>query len=244
MSNPQPPEFPPRFLEALNRVTAKRPKTVIDHILKHGFITTEDLKNTYGYNHPPRAARDVREEGIPLEMFRVQGGDGRSIAAYKFGDLSKIERNKLGGRQVFSKQIRKSLYEKQQGRCGICHQQYEERYLQVDHRVPYEVAGDSAPGESDLSDFLLICASCQRGKSWTCEHCTNWQGKKDLDLCRSCYWSSPEGYAHIALEAARREVLIWRGVDVKRYERIAKEALKMKLPVAEFIRLKVSGEKA
>jgi hypothetical protein len=44
---------------------------VIDHILQYGFITTEDLENTYGYNHPPRAARDVREAGIPLETFKV-----------------------------------------------------------------------------------------------------------------------------------------------------------------------------
>lgn len=178
-------------------------------------------------------------------MFRIQGGDGRSIAAYKFADLSKIEQFKLGGRQVFSKQIRKSLYEMQDGRCGICYQHYEERYLQVDHPVPYEVAGDSAcADESNLSAFLLICASCQRSKSWTCEHCANWQGKKNVDLCRSCYWASPQSYAHIALEAIRREVLIWKGVDVKQYERIAKEARKAKLPVAEYIRLKVSSEKA
>ena len=46
------------FLDLLKSVTAKRPKTVIDHILQYGFITTEDLKNKYGYNHPPRAVRD------------------------------------------------------------------------------------------------------------------------------------------------------------------------------------------
>lgn len=45
-------------------VTAKRPRTVIDHILKHGYVTTEELKEQYGYDHPPRAARDVREQGI------------------------------------------------------------------------------------------------------------------------------------------------------------------------------------
>ncbi|WP_369334486.1 helix-turn-helix domain-containing protein [Candidatus Thiosymbion oneisti] len=51
----------------LESVEAKRPKTVIDHILKHGQITTEELKDTYGYNHPPRATRDVREQGIPIK---------------------------------------------------------------------------------------------------------------------------------------------------------------------------------
>jgi hypothetical protein len=57
-------EYSKEFIELLKSVVAKRPKTVIDHILKHGFITTENLKNLYGYNHPPRAVRDVKEHGI------------------------------------------------------------------------------------------------------------------------------------------------------------------------------------
>lgn len=89
---------PDDFLELCRSVTAKRPKAVIDHILQHGFITTEELKKTYGYNHPPRAARDVRENGIPLETFRVTGSDGRKIAAYRFGDVSKVRFTRLSGR--------------------------------------------------------------------------------------------------------------------------------------------------
>jgi len=95
-------KYSPEFLLVLRGVSAKRPKTVIDHILKHGQITTEELRNVYGYNHPPRAIRDVREHGIPLEMFRVTGSDGRVIAAYKFGDPSKIRATQLSGRTVFS----------------------------------------------------------------------------------------------------------------------------------------------
>ncbi len=86
-------DLPKDFLDRLKAVTSKRPKTVIDHILKHGFITTEELESKYGYNHPPRAARDVREEGIPLETFRVKNAEGRTIAAYRFGDVTKIRRD-------------------------------------------------------------------------------------------------------------------------------------------------------
>lgn len=57
-------ELPPEFIARCEAVTAKRPRTVIDHILTHGYVTTEELKEQYGYNHPPRAARDVREQGI------------------------------------------------------------------------------------------------------------------------------------------------------------------------------------
>ena len=59
--------YPKEFLEYVQSITNKRAKVVIDHILAYGFITTADLENTYGYNHPPRAARDVREAGIPHE---------------------------------------------------------------------------------------------------------------------------------------------------------------------------------
>lgn len=64
-------QFPQSFLDKLNSVTNKRPATVIQYILKHGYITTEELKDIYGYNHPPRAIRDVREQGIPIETYRI-----------------------------------------------------------------------------------------------------------------------------------------------------------------------------
>ena len=78
-------KIPKEFLEIINQITNKRARIVIDHILEYGHITTEELEKDYGYNHPPRAARDVREAGIPLETFRLKSKDGeRNIAAYKF----------------------------------------------------------------------------------------------------------------------------------------------------------------
>ena len=69
-------ELPQSFIDKLNSVTNKRPATVIRHILEHGYITTEELKDVYGYNHPPRAIRDVREQGIPIETYRIKGEEG------------------------------------------------------------------------------------------------------------------------------------------------------------------------
>ena len=37
--------YPKEFLALCQSVTAKRPRTVITHILEHGQITTEELKN-------------------------------------------------------------------------------------------------------------------------------------------------------------------------------------------------------
>jgi hypothetical protein len=75
-------EYPKEFLDFVNSIDAKRPRTVIQHILKHGYITSQELKDEYGYNHPPRDVRDVREYGIPIETYRIEGTDGRKIAAY------------------------------------------------------------------------------------------------------------------------------------------------------------------
>ena len=104
-------KYPPEFLELCKSITDKRPKTVINHILKHGHITTDELKVQYGYNHPPRAARDVREKGIPLETFRVDGPDGRKIAAYRFADPTNVKFRRFDGRTGVSKEIKDKLIE-------------------------------------------------------------------------------------------------------------------------------------
>lgn len=106
--------------QLLKGISNKRARIVIEHILAHGFITTEELEKKYGYNHPPRAARDVREAGIPLETFRVKDTEDRSIAAYRFGDLTQVRKGRLQGRQTFPKQFKEMLYEKQNGKCAIC----------------------------------------------------------------------------------------------------------------------------
>lgn len=82
-------DITPEFRKKLLSVTAKRPTTIIKHILEHGSITSEEIKSLYGYNHPPRAVRDVREQGIPIETFRIKDSEGRNIAAYRFGDPQK-----------------------------------------------------------------------------------------------------------------------------------------------------------
>jgi hypothetical protein len=72
MTEPTKQDLPKEFLDRLSAVRNKRARAVIEHILAHGSISTEVLKNVYGYDHPPRAAKDVRDEGIPLETFRVK----------------------------------------------------------------------------------------------------------------------------------------------------------------------------
>ena len=211
-------KYPRSFLARLNAVTAKRPKTVIQHILKHGFVTTEDLKNL-GYEHAPRAARDVRELGIPLDTFRTTDSQGRSIAAYRFGEPSQTSDNvsKTAGRTVLSKALKKALIEKFGAKCFIYLQPMEERLLQVDHRIPYEIGGEQDAG--NIECYMLLCPSANRAKSWTCEHCSNWVGK-DVEFCMKCFWAHPENYSHVAGIEQRQIVLTFTGDEVEDYNKL------------------------
>lgn len=228
-----PADIPKDFLVRVKAVTAKRAKTVIDHILKHGSITTEELKEKYGYNHPPRAARDVREQGIPLETFNQVGSDGRTIAAYRF-DLQSLVDGQKSGRRAFAKIIKEALLERDGHFCAVCGLEYESRYLQVDHCVPYEVAGESL--SDDIDQLMLVCGSCNRGKSWSCEHCVNWTKNKDVKACQTCYWASPKNYQHMALVQIRRLDLGWKGEETKIYDSLKKRSEKMGISIQELVK--------
>ncbi len=226
-------QLPDEFVKLCQSVTAKRPKAVIDHILQYGFITTEDLKETYGYNHPPRAARDVREHGIPLETFRVKGSDGRKIAAYRFGDIDNARFTRSSGRTGLSKQIKDDLIKRYGCMCFIYLEEVQERELQIDHRVPFEIDGEP---DLEAENFMLVCGSANRAKSWSCEHCENWNNTKDKSICLSCYWAYPENYSHIAMRQVRRVDLLWEGDDVKIYEALKQRSINLGKEIPEFVK--------
>ena len=229
-------KYPKEFLDQIASITNKRAKIVIEHIMKHGFITTEDLETIYGYSHPPRAARDVREVGIPLETFKVKSKEGKSIAAYRFGNLNQIQKNRVEGRIAFSKKFKNQLCEQFKGCCSICNAVLENRYLQIDHRIPYQIGGDVSQ-EREISDFILLCSSCNRAKSWSCEHCGNWNEDKDPEKCLSCYWGAPVNYTHIAGKEMRRMDLQWSGEEIKYYDAIKLIAEKNNVALPEFVKV-------
>ena len=96
------------------------------------------------------------------------------------------------------------------------------RYLQIDHRTPYEVGGDG----NDLKpeNYMLLDASSQRAKSWSCEKCENLLTLRVEKTCKTCFWASPEDYTHIAMKPARRADIVWTGEEVRDYERLKKAA--------------------
>lgn len=227
--------LPGEFVAKCKSVTARRPRTVIDHLLRHGQITTEELKGKYGYNHPPRAIRDVKEQGIPLERFTVKDSTGRSIAAYRFGDPSQVRSRRFDGRTALSKKIKEQLVKKYGCRCFIYLEEMPEASLQIDHRVPFEIAGESA-GELVPDDFMLLCGSANRAKSWSCGHCENRIAGKKPAVCLTCYWARPEDYTHVATAPVRRLDLIWQGEGVKHYETLKTDAAQAGLAIPDYVK--------
>lgn len=212
-------DFPQEFLDLLHSVIAKRPKTVIDHILEYGYITSQELKDLYGYNHPPRAIRDVREYGIPIVTYRITGTDGRKIAAYKFGDPKAVSNlaSKQSGRTVLSKTLKQALIDKYGAKCFIYHEEMDASLLQIDHRIPYEIGGEH--DASDIDYFMLLSPSANREKSWTCEHCSNWI-TKDKEFCSHCFWAYPEDYNHIAGKGGKIITIIFTLNEMEDYKKL------------------------
>jgi hypothetical protein len=208
----------PSILELCAKVTAKRTRAVIDHILQHGGVTTDELQDM-GYTHPPRAARDVREHGIPLETYKVRSEkSGRIIGAYRFADPAKIKGGRIGGRRAFSKAFKEALIDRYGSADTISSERLDPRYLQIDHRIPYEVGGDSVLSDLSVENYMLLDASNQRAKSWSCEACENWRAIHDPEICKTCYWAFPENYEHVAMLPQRRADVIWQGDETKYYD--------------------------
>lgn len=198
-------------------------------------MTTEELSEEHGYDHPPRAARDVRELGIPLETFRISNTQGKTIGAYRFGDPQEVRRGRSGGRRALPKRLKQDLMEQQGAKCQVCFTSLDGRYLQIDHRVPYEIGGEPKR-TANLSDFMLLCGSCNRAKSWSCEHCENRTGMRAAELCRTCYWGNPASYSHMALRVVRRLDLTWTQGEVYDFDQIANGAEDAKVGLPVFVK--------
>lgn len=229
-----PDDIPPEVRAKLEAVKDKRPKTVIDHILQYGYITNIDLNQKYGYDHPPRAIRDVRELGIPLENFKVPGPGKKMITAYRFPTDMTIEEGKQG-RRSFPKKLKHALLSRDGEQCQICKRGFPGNVLQIDHKVPYEVSGDKAD-KLNTEEFMLLCGSCNRAKSWGCEHCDNWIHTKSVFICSTCMFANPDNYEHIAMQQKRSLTLNWSGEEVQDYDLLKQQAYDVAQNVEEYVK--------
>lgn len=230
------PKIDPRILVLCEQVTAKRARAVIDHIMQHGSVTNDDLSGM-GYTHPPRAVRDVRELGIPIITgSTISSKTGRRMGIYTFGSPDEIKAGRIDGRRAFSKAFKSELVQRYGARDTITGEALEERYLQIDHRVPYQVGGDVPGSELDVEDFMLLDASSQRAKSWSCEHCANLLEIHDPLICAECFWAFPEDHRHVAMTQKRRADITWQGEETAEFDALKKAAEAADETPSEFLK--------
>ncbi len=225
--------LPKDVLERIAAVKNKRARIVLDKIAASGSITTDELKEI-GYNHPPRAARDVRELGFSLETRMITGSTGRRMASYAFGDKP-LESSKRGRKQL-PKKLRNTIIEEAGHRCRICGA---DNNLQVDHRIPYEVAGESS--QSDAHPYQVLCGSCNKTKSWECEHCANLLVARNPASCRTCYWADQQSYSHVAMREQRRIDMVWMGGEVKKFDSLKAAASRRGASIADEIKRRIAS---
>ncbi|MFF0423747.1 HNH endonuclease signature motif containing protein [Streptomyces sp. NPDC004520] len=212
---------------------SKRAALVRDYILEYGAVTTGKLAEL-GYSHPPRAARDLKDAGAGVVTIMVKGPDGRRMASYAFNGKA----NEDGaGRVVIPKAFGEALKRAHGGKCAVCYGDFSERELQCDHRVPFAIAGDKPKLVQE--DFMPLCASDNRAKSWSCENCPNWE-LKDEDTCRSCFWASPENYTHVSTRPERRINLLFQGDEVEIFDALKNAAANEGVSLTEATKRKLA----
>lgn len=226
-------KLPKKLLDRIAAVTNRRARFVLDRIAEQGCVSTAELQKA-GYDHPPRAARDAVELGFALQRVKAKREDGQTIAAYVF-DERELD-PALAGRIALAKKDRERLINQLGGRCAICGAR---EHLQVDHRVPYAVAGESR-GISTKT-MQVLDAACNRKKSWECEHCANGCEVKNRKVCLACYWASPESYTHVAMRPERRLDIVWSGDEVASYDGFAANSGKRHEQVAQAIKAQIAG---
>jgi hypothetical protein len=191
---------------AVEAVTNKRARFVLDFILANGFITADDIQRQ-GYREHRRAVMDCRDLGFPIIKTKSPGG---GVGAWSLDPSAELRATKTG-RKNFRKVFRGELLARADHRCEVCGTSEVDRQLQIDHKIPYAI--DPGSGREIEGEFQMLCGSCNRTKSWTCEHeCPNWQ-VRDPARCMTCMWASPGDYEHIAEHLRRRITLVFDGTE-------------------------------
>ncbi|WP_412098941.1 HNH endonuclease [Micromonospora sp. BRA006-A] len=145
------------------------------------------------------------------------------------------------GRRALPKAFKESLCAQWSYRCAVCNGRFTTRELQADHRVPYRVSGEAL--ELAPEDFMPLCPSCNRAKSWACENCPNWDRRIPSE-CQTCLWGSPQQYLHVATIPERRLHLSWSGNDeVDDFEKLSARARAEEATVAELAKRLIRNPK-
>lgn len=222
--------------KVINGAGSKRAADCLRVMLDKGSISTDDI-NDLGYNHPPRAIGDIRDTGIPVITGKGTSRTGNRMAVYSFGSTADIQDGRVGGRSALPKKFKVALIARYGSQDCITGAILDERVLQIDHRIPYRIAGDAGLSDHDVEAYMLLDASSQRAKSWSCEQCPNMAPtNRDPAVCRTCFWAFPDNYQHIATQKFRRTDVTWQGAYVEVHDNLKALASDKGMPLPEYLR--------
>lgn len=157
------------------------------------------------------------------------------MARYSLGTAEQIRVGQIG-RTSFSKKFKDALLAEYGPFDGITGAQHEPRALQIDHRIPYRVAGDAGLATNDVTAFMLLDAKSNRIKGFSCQNCPNFVDLRDTLICKTCFWAHPEEYLHVAMQDIRRVEIVWQGAEVADYTKLKHQAEQDGVSVQELLK--------
>lgn len=215
-------------VESIIAKASLRPLRVLFECSANDGISTEELTRKYGYNQPPRAARDLKELGFDVRKKPGVTADGRRMVIYYIENFDVA--GATVGRSAFTKREKSALLARDGERCFYCRGSFRPSELQIDHRVPFEVAGNQLHKCLGIGALVLACCTCNRSKSWSCEGCKNFK-TKSLDVCSTCYWNEPDSYEHVAERAVVRINVVFSEGEIgyTRFRLMDRDAIRKRL---------------
>jgi len=183
-----------RVLSSSETKISKRARLVGLHILEKGYATASAIRRSLTRAEHVWQAKSELNVLIPVSS-EEREPDTHEVM-YKF-DLDKIRSSGIvlqqadQARTLTAKQ-RREIEAKYNNQCVFCHTQGAK--LQVEHLIPFGISGN----ENGMDWLALACPSCNRRKGYACKHqCPNWS-KSDAEVCKRCFWGSPDDYDHVA----------------------------------------------
>lgn len=230
-------KVPKRIIKKIKDLKSARAIKIANYLVEHGSITTSEITKKFSEKHPPSAVRDLRDAGFPVKCVMVPDpeSEGNRIGKYTFGKASDVKDGTYEGRRIIPKKVKKALIKSQGNHCAICGIKADSPHLSPDHRVPFRIAGNTLAKGNNQEEYMLLCRSCQRAKSYECEDCKNYQDKITA-VCKSCYWCNPEKYEHIANKQVRRLEIIWNESEIGAFNKLMKLSEKSGVSLKQYIK--------
>lgn len=202
-------------------------------MLSNGALTSSEMLS-FGHMHPARVIGDVRDQGIPVKTTTIFE-QGKRYASYTLGKARDINRVKFGGRKAIPSYIKDMLVARSGMRCQLSEATLENTDLEVDHRIPFALAGEPVHPKCP-TNYMLLSRSMQMKKSKECAGCPNLKKLKSVDNCKECYWASPEHYTHTAMRQEQVTNINWTDEDAISLAKIRELAISHGISVESLIK--------